>query len=248
VRRLGAPAPDVRGSGKGSGVVIVLVVCLALGGLAAVAVDRFQARDGAGQASLDCCPRRSAVPPGLNCCPRQSAAVPGYNCCARTPAGAAGAVGSYLSVLGGALALNPSAASTTLDQIADPGARAQLESGLAASRQVEEGLWGVQSAIQQGKQVVLTQTPIAYRVTSYSDQVATVAVWLVTTVGVENRQRLAAFFGNGSATVAWLDGAWRLRAIANGSAAGDVVPACLQTPTPTGGVPAQLDGFVPYGS
>src|SRR5439155_6433761 len=110
---------------------------------------------------------------------------------------AARAVGAYLAELGGPLALDPAAASAALDQIADPAARDQLASGLAASRRVEEGLWGVQSAIQQGKHVVLTQTPIAYRVTSYSDQVATVAVWLVTTVGVENRQRLAAFFANG---------------------------------------------------
>ena len=246
MRRLGGAAPDARGSSKGSRVAIVLVVCLALGGLAAVVVDRSQTHGGT-SSTLDCCPHPAAVPPGLNCCPRTTAVLPGYNCCLRTPAGAAGAVGSYLTELGGPLALDPVAATAALDQIADPGARDQLQSGLAASRRVEESLWGVQSAAQQGKHVVLTQTPIAYRVMSYSDQVATVAVWLVTTVGVENRQRLAAFFANGSATVAWLDGAWRLRAIANGSAAGDAIPACLQTPTPTGGVPSQLDGFTPYG-
>jgi hypothetical protein len=70
----------------------------------------------------------------------------------------------------------------------------------------------------------------------------------VTNVGVANRQRLTAFFGVGSATLAWLNGDWRLRASDAGSHAGDVVPACLRTPTPTGGVPSLLDGFVPYGS
>jgi hypothetical protein len=48
--------------------------------------------------------------------------------------------------------------------------------------------------------------------------------------------------------LAWLDGDWRLRAVDAGSGANDVVPASMQTPTPTGGVPAKLNGFVPYGS
>jgi hypothetical protein len=232
MRRLGAVAPDASGRGQGSRVVVALAICVLLGGVAAVVVDRLPAA------------RPTTTAPSA----AGSSVLPGYNCCLRTPEGAAQAVGDYLTTLGGPLALNPTAASAALDKIADPGARDQLETGLAASRRVEEGLWGVQSAAQQRKRIVLTQTPIAYRVTSYSDQVATVAVWLVTTIGVENRQRLAAFFANGSATVAWLDGIWRLRTIANGTAAADVVPACLQTPTPTGGVPQQLDGFTPYGS
>jgi hypothetical protein len=232
MKRLGAAAPTTRGSSQRSRIAIMLVACLALGGLAAVVVDRWHA----GAAP--------ALGPAAE--PSQSV-LPGYGCCPRTPAGAVRAVGIYLTELGGPLGMDPAATGAALGQIADPGARDQLAIGLAASRRVDEGLWGVQSAIQQGKHVVLTQTPIAYRVTSYSDQVATVAVWLVITVGVENRQRLAAFFANGDATVVWLGGAWRLHAITNGSSAADVVPACLQTPTPTGGVPTQLDGFAPYG-
>lgn len=165
-----------------------------------------------------------------------------------TPQGAAEAVGNYLAALGGRLALNPTADRAALDQVADPSTRSQLESGLAASLQVENGLWGMQTAAQQGKRVVLTQTPIAYRMASYTGQAAHVAVWLVTNVGVDSQQRLAAFFANGGATVVWLHGDWRLRQIDNGTQAGDVVPACLQTPTQTGGVPPNLDGFVPYGS
>jgi hypothetical protein len=230
MRRLGAPAPDTNGRSQGSRVVIGLAVCLLLGGGAAVAINHLPGGHGS-----------SATKSNAD-------VLAGFDCCPRTPDGAARAVGKDLATLGGPLSLNAAAASSALDRIADPAARAQLANGLAASRRIEEGLWGIESATQQGKHVVLTQTPIAYRVTSYSDQVATVAVWLVTTVGVENRQRLAAFFANGSATVAWLDGGWRLRAIANGNAAGDVVPACLQTPTPTGGVPPQLDGFTPYGN
>ena len=228
MKRLGAAAPDTRRSGQGTRIAILLAACLLAGGAAAVVVDH---RTGGGAAT--------ATP--------AAGVVPGYNRCLRTPVGAAWAAGSYLAELGGPLALDPAAASAALTRIADPASRDQLESGLTASRRVEEGLWGVQSAVHQGTRVVLTQTPIAYRVTSYTDQVATVAVWLVTTVGVENRQRLAAFFANGSVTVVWLDGSWRLRRIANGTAAADVIPACLQTPTPTGGVPAQLDGFMPYG-
>lgn len=83
---------------------------------------------------------------------------------------------------------------------------------------------------------------------SYTPAEATVRVWLVTVVGVEDRQRLSAFYGIGSATLTWLDGDWRLRSVDAGSQAGDVVPASPQTPTPTGGVPAKLEGFVPYGS
>lgn len=233
MKRLGAATPSDRGSGQASRVAIVVVVCLTLGGLAAIVVDRW--------------PAASHAPAGRSVGTAVTV-LRGYNCCAHTPAGAAQAVGIYLAELGGPAVLTSAATNADLDQIADPGTRDQLGTGLAASRQVEESLWGVASAAQEGKHVVLSQTPIAYRVTSYTDQVATVAVWLITTVGVENRQRMAAFFANGSATVVWLDGTWRLHAISNGSAAGDVVPACLQTPTPTGGVPSQLDGFTPYGS
>jgi hypothetical protein len=166
---------------------------------------------------------------------------------AHTAQGAAQAVGNYLAALGGRLALDSTAAAAALDHVADPADRSALERGQAASLQVDEGLWGVETAFRQGKQVVLTQTPIAYRVATYSPQKASVQLWLVTTVGVEDRQRLAAFFGNASATVTWLDGDWRLQSIDAGSASGDVIPACLQTPTPTGGVPAKLEGFVSYG-
>jgi hypothetical protein len=163
-----------------------------------------------------------------------------------TPEGAARAAGSYLAMLGGPLALDPVGDQAALDRIAEPAAREQLRSGLAASLQADESLWGIRAAAQQGKHVVLAQTPIAYRVDSYRDGVATVAMWLVIDVGVQDHQRLTALFANAGATVVWLDGGWRLREIENGGAAGDVIPACLQTPTPTGGVPSALDGFTPY--
>jgi hypothetical protein len=167
---------------------------------------------------------------------------------AHTREGAAQAAGNYLAALGGRLALNPTADRAALDQVADPSARTDLENGLAGSLRVDEGLWGIQTAARQGTRVVITQTPIAYRVIGYTSERAAVAVWLVTNVGVDNRQRLAAFFVNASATVAWLNGDWRLRAINAGRQSDDIVPACLQTPTVTGGVPPGLDGFVPYGS
>jgi hypothetical protein len=159
--------------------------------------------------------------------------------------GAAQAAGNYLAVLG---QLDAARATAALDRVAEPSARARLEEGQRSSLQVEEALWGIQAASRQGKRVLLTQTPIAYRVESYTPDEATVRVWLVTVVGVDGRQRLAAFYGIGSATLAWLDDDWRLRAVDAGSQAGDVVPASLQSPTPTGGVPTKLDGFVPYGS
>jgi len=124
----------------------------------------------------------------------------------------------------------------------------ELEASTQSSLRVEESLWGVQSAALQGRRVLLTLTPIAYRVDTYTADVASVSVWLVTSVGVENRQRLVAFFGIGTASLAWVDGDWRLRAVDAGSQAHDVVPASMQTPTSTGGVPAKLVGFVPYGS
>jgi hypothetical protein len=163
-------------------------------------------------------------------------------------AGAAQAAGNFLAALGGYLALDPARAKAALDQVADPRDRPRLEASLASSLQADESLWGIQTAARQGRRVLLTQTPLAYRVDAYTPAQATVRVWLVTSVGVENRQRLEASYGIGSATLAWLDGDWRLRGVDAGSESGDVVPASLQNPTPTGGVPAGLDGFVPYGS
>lgn len=165
----------------------------------------------------------------------------------RTALGAAQAAGNYLSALGGRLALDPVRLRAALDLVAEPSSRARLEQGLSASLDTAETLWGMRTAAQQGKQVVLTQTPIAYKVDSYTPDEATVRVWQVLNVGVENRQRLTAFFGIGSATLVWQGGDWRLRNIDAGSQAADVVPAILQTPTPTGGVPRRLEGFMPYG-
>jgi len=163
----------------------------------------------------------------------------------QSAAGAAQAAGNYLAAIG---QLDPARATEALDQVAEPSARARLEAGQRSSLQVVESLWRIETAARQGKHVILTQTPIAYRVDSYTPAEATVRVWLVTVVGVEDRQRLSAFYGIGSATLTWLDGDWRLRSVDAGSQAGDVVPTSPQTPTPTGGVPAKLGGFVPYGS
>ena len=241
MKRTGS-TPDAYGRRQGLNqrVVAVLVVgALAVGAAAGVGVERQVTH------SEPSVTRQTTTGvPGAGASGTVRGIAVGYP---RSAEGAAEAVGNYLATLGGALALDHTAATAALDQVADPAARERLENGLNASLRIEEGLWGVQTAAQQGKRVVLTQTPIAYRVTSYTPDVATVAVWLVTTVGVEDHQRLAAFFGNGAATVAWLNGDWRLREIANGSAAGDVIPACLQSPTTTGGVPAQLEGFIPYG-
>lgn len=167
---------------------------------------------------------------------------------AHSSVGAAEAAGNYLAVLGGQLALDPNRLDAALVQVAEPSALVRLEASARSSLQAEEDLWGIRSAAEQGKRVVLTETPIAYRVIAYTVQTATVSVWLVINVGVDGRQRLLAFFGIGSATLTWLAGDWRLRAVDPGTQAGDIVPASLQTPTPTGGVPAGLDGFVPYGS
>ena len=165
----------------------------------------------------------------------------------RTREGAAQAAGNYLAALGGRLALDTGRATAALDRIAEPSSRDRLEKGLTASLQGEEALWGIQTAARQGQRVIVTQTPIAYRIDAFTPDEATVRVWTNLNVGVDNRQRLVAFFAIGQATLTWLNDDWRLRAFDAGHQEGDVVPACLQTPTATGGVPAKLDGFVPYG-
>jgi hypothetical protein len=220
--------------------LLLLVIALVAGIAAGVALDRVLAGSGPGPAPR---PVTSGVPgPG----PRsteQGIAI-GY---AHTKVGAAQATGNYVAALGGPLALDPSRARLAMDAIAEPSARARLETGLSASLQDEEALWGIQSAARNGQRVMLTQTPIAYHVDTYTPAEATVRIWLVTSVGVEGRQRLAAFYAVTTAVVAWSDGDWRLRSFDAGSQAADVVPVSLQTPTPTGGVPVQLDGFVAYG-
>jgi hypothetical protein len=247
MRRMGAPPAQPPGAHGGqrrpaSAVLVGLLLmgALGIGAASGAVVDRLVPSSGTSQ--------QRAVTSGVpGAGPRATAqGIPvGY---AHTPEGAAEAVGNYLAALGGRLALDPAAARAALDQVADPPERSALESGQETSVQLDESLWGVASAVREGKSVVLTQTPIAYRVVSYEPQEATVELWLVTTVGVENRQRLAAFFGNATASVGWVEGDWRLQAIEGGSAAGDVIPDCLQTPTPTGGVPSKLNGFTPYGS
>ncbi len=231
------------GRGGGSWVWgLVLLLVLVVGFAVGMGIDRFllqgpSASGTHGRAS-------TAGVPGVGPSRVVQGIPVGYP---HTPEGAAQAAGNYLAVLGGQLALDPGQLKAALDQVAEPSARVRLEQSTTSSLQVEESLWGIQSAAQEGKHVLLMQTPIAYKVDTYTPDEATVSVWLVANVGVENRQRLVAFFGVGSATLAWLDGDWRLRNVDAGSQAGDVVPASLQTPTATGGVPSKLDGFVPYG-
>lgn len=235
--------PDVYGRRRrpwGAGLALVAIVLV--GVLLGIVIGRATAPNGAPTAAPGH-PVTSGVP-GLGPAGVVNGIPVGYEHSAR---GAAQAAGNYLSILGGQLALDRVRLSAVLDQVAEPSSLARLEQGLSAGVDAEEALWGIRTAASQGKRVLLTQTPIAYRVDSYSPEEATVSVWQVVNVGVESRQRLTAFYGIGTATLVWLNGDWRLRNIDAGNQSGDVVPVGLQTPTQTGGVPAKLDGFVPYG-
>jgi len=165
-----------------------------------------------------------------------------------TPQGAAEAAGNYLTILNGPLMLDPAKLSAAIDEMAEPGARPQLESQSQVGRREAESLWGVQTARQQGQPFLFMTTPIAYRLASYTPQEARVSVWWVGNVGVAGHQRLIALFGVSTATLDWHNGDWRLRAYDSGSPSGDVVPALLQAPTVTDGIPSQLVEYVPYGS
>lgn len=236
--------PDAYGRGRRQlGLVLAVATVVAAGVLVGAILGRLSATPTPAREPVQR-PMTAGVPG-----PGPAAVVDGIPIgYAHTPEGAAQAAGNYLAALGSRLALDGTKAQAALDRVAEPSARTRLEAGLAASLQAGEGLWGIQTEARQGQHVVLTQTPISYRVDSYTPDEALVRVWLVTSVGVDGRQRLAAFFGIGSATVTWLNDDWRLRAIDTGNREGDVIPACLQTPTETGGVPSKLDGFVPYGS
>jgi hypothetical protein len=223
---------------------VTLLAALLVGLAAGAAVDRFvlssPGHPSSGQGSA-----ATAGVPGVGPSRVERGVPVGYEHSAH---GAAQAAGDYLAVLGGQLALDQVALDAALAQVAEPSALVRLQASAKSSLQVEESLWGIVSARQVGKRVLLTQTPIAYRVDAFALDHATVSVWLVTCVGVENQQRLEAFWGISSATVAWLDGDWRLRAVDAGSQGRDVVPASMQTPTPTGGVPGGLSGFTAYGT
>src|SRR5947207_9554420 len=91
-----------------------------------------------------------------------------------------------------------------MERLAERRARQRLESAAAARPDVNEGLWGIQAAARQGRRVLLTQTPISYKVESFTPDEASVRIWLVTTVGVDDRQRLASFFGIAGVTLAVL--------------------------------------------
>jgi len=242
---LSGPPPDPYGRRRSSWrLVLSLIVVLAVGIAAGTALGRQTAPGQRPSPSPSSQPVTAGVP-GVGASRVEADIAVGYQ---HTPEGAAQAAGNYLAAFGGQLVLDQPRVRAALDQVADPSARSRLDGQLQASLREDERLWGIQTAARQGQRVLLTLTPMAYRVTTYTPDEASVSVWLVVNVGIANRQRLAAFFGVGSATLAWLNGDWRLRILDAGSHAGDVIPACLQTPTPTGGVPALLDGFLPYGS
>ncbi len=162
-----------------------------------------------------------------------------------TPQGAAEAAGNYLAVLGGQLQLDQARLDAAIDEMAEPELQPRLKGDMRAALDDLERAWGVVTAAREGQHVLLTETPIAYRITSYTPKQAIVSVWGVSNVGVAGHQRLTALFGSSSITLAW-DGDWRLRAYNSGTSSLYVVPALLQTPTPTDGIPSQLKGYVPY--
>src|SRR5262245_51187090 len=185
MRRMGTSQPQADAYGGhrrrrmwvSAGGLLLFVVALAVG----LSLGRLTASGPSGTS-----PGRpvTAGVPGVGAT-RVVAGVPGGY--AHSQEGAAQAAGNYLAVLNGPLARDRARASAALAQIAEPTARPRLEKDLETASRGYEELWGVQSAIRQGKRVLLTLTPIAYRVDSYTPEEALVRLWVATTAGVENR-------------------------------------------------------------
>jgi hypothetical protein len=160
---------------------------------------------------------------------------------ARTRAGAVAAATNYSAVLAGPLVLEPARYRAAESVIASPPAQARLTAeGEQAISAVDDGM---RAAAQARHGVVVRYTPIAYRVTAYDANGATVSIWGLWLLGEQGLLPTTETWSTRTVLLQWIGGDWKL---ADASTSPGPTPQAGQQATATPELPPQLTDFEEY--
>jgi len=149
--------------------------------------------------------------------PPQSASVTGPHSIAdgvpvgyaHSKAGAVAAATNFGEVVGGPLEAHPDAYRAALRRLAAPVAQQQLLDDGERTMAASEKNFGLLTAAASGTGYVNQTFPLSYRVTSYSDDTATITIWSTHVVAVQGKLPARAVSSAIDVTVAWSGGDWR---------------------------------------
>jgi hypothetical protein len=213
--------------------LVLLAVVLFLGGLVIGRATTTGSQAGAAPATTP--PAATAAPsPTVAAAPGSTAAAPataatgagprrvehgvgvGY---ARSRAGAVAAAANYTQVLSSSLILDTARRRAAINTLAAPDARASLQKAFdQAVASMRKG-FGVSGAGGQGAQVLMRSTPMGWRVDSYGNGAATVAIWMTSVAGsvggADGPVPIREGWGTTTATLRWAKGDWKLVESAN---------------------------------
>jgi hypothetical protein len=177
--------------------------------------------------------RTAAARPGPT---RTAAGVPvGY---ADTQTGAVAAALNYVSVLGGALSVEPDQRRAALDATTDVDASPHVEARLT-DRVGAEAATGLQSALGTSAPIVLHVLPLTTEVVGYTRSTATVRVWTLAVLGTARMGQVDAAWSTEQLVLDWR-GDWKIK---DWTATGGPVPTTYQSTTPLQAFLADLTGM-----
>ncbi len=170
---------------------------------------------------------------------RLEAGVPvGY---AHTEAGAVSAASQYTAALGSELLLDPDARAAAIDRIAVPDGRADLER-LADTADLFANRLNLTPDLLDDPAFVYRTYPIGWRVTSYSDDEAVVAVWNTGLFVAPGREAFTSPYNTATYTLRWADEDWRVAGLS--TADGPTPP--LGQASDSGLIGEEINGFQRY--
>ena len=162
---------------------------------------------------------------------------------ARTSAGAVAAATNYSAVLAGPLVLEPARYRAAESVIASPTAQARLTAeGEQAISAVDDSTRALTQA-QHGVRVVVRYTPIAYRLTAYDANRATIGIWGLWLVGEQGLLPPTETWSTRTVGLVWIGGDWKL---ADSSTSPGPTPQAGLQATATSELPPQLTDFEEY--
>ena len=182
-----------------------------------------------------------SLPAQLAGATRMNSDVPvGY---ARTSAGVVAAATNYSAVLAGPLVLEPARYRAAESVIASPTAQARLTAeGEQAISAVDDSTHALTQA-QHGVRIVVRYTPIAYRLTAYDANHATVGIWGLWLVGEQDLLPPTETWSTRTVGLVWIGGDWKL---VDSSTSPGPTPQPGQQATATSELPPQLIEFEEY--
>ena len=208
--------------------LVLLAVVLFLGGMIIGRASMTRDRDG-GAATATSAPAAATTPsPTVAATPGTAAAAPaegaatkvgpqrfkaevgvGY---ARSQQGAVAAAANYTSVLSSDLILDTTRRRAAIDALAAPEAKARLQKTFdQAVVSLRQGL-GVTGGADDGTQVLLRATPVGWRVESYDNGAAKVAIWVTSvggSIGGKVPVPIREGWGTTTVTLRWAGGDWK---------------------------------------